>query len=330
MDMRSMSLVFHLVCLLLGSAVYASQSHPDSYRTGSFHDVRVPMESGNGATLLMGGGADVDEAFVRVRSHFGTRVDVVVLRSNGGSGYNDYLYQLMAANSVTTLIIDTVDKANSDITRRALEGAEFVFIAGGDQSRYIESWRGTQVQRLLKDLIERGGVVGGTSAGISIVTGIAYDPGRRSAAVSDEVVRDYCHPSLRFSDGLATVRVTEKIIGDSHFFERDRMGRLLTFIARNFSKQPFGVGVSEATALFVESDGQSEVFGRYEVYVLDASEGRRQQVSCRREVVFDQVKRVKLTAGQRFHFGTGKTDGSSLILGVDGRKSDFYLPTNPY
>ncbi|MFK8011237.1 MAG: hypothetical protein AB8B80_04295 [Marinicellaceae bacterium] len=79
-------------------------------------DVCGNLNAGNGATLLMGGGADVDVAFSnRVTNHVGSGMDVVVLRTSGNDGYNSYLQNLMNADSVTTLVIDTQVKLTKPI-----------------------------------------------------------------------------------------------------------------------------------------------------------------------------------------------------------------------
>ena len=68
-----------------------------------------------------------------------------MLRTSGGNGYNKYLVNL-GANSVTRIVISSVGGGKSDFAKDAIAKAEVVFIAGGDQSTYVNLWRGTALQ----------------------------------------------------------------------------------------------------------------------------------------------------------------------------------------
>ena len=88
---------------------------------------------------------------------------------------------LKNVNSVETLAFDyrrTAGRteAESTKTRDALKELSLFYIAGGDQSEYLDIWDKTQVPGLLKSIVDRGGAVGGTSAGLHILTGVTYDP----------------------------------------------------------------------------------------------------------------------------------------------------------
>ena len=108
------------------------------YRTGSDDDAGV--EPAGPALVLMGGGPDVDEAFQWWNAYINGG-DVVVLRTSGSDGYNDYLYhQIGAVNSVETLVVDRRSLADDPYVAYRLQRAEAIFMAGGDQATYLESW----------------------------------------------------------------------------------------------------------------------------------------------------------------------------------------------
>src|SRR6185437_14221293 len=114
--------------------------------------------------------------------------------------------------------------------------ASAIFISGGDQSRYVNFWTDTPVARALDAAVRRGVPLGGTSAGLAVLGEFAYSaqhdrpdgPNLTSAAALANpfdaqvvLVRNFLRiPALR---GLIT---------DSHFHNRDRLGRLLAFMAR--------------------------------------------------------------------------------------------------
>jgi cyanophycinase-like exopeptidase len=61
--------------------------------------------------VLMGGGTDVDEAFKWMIDRSGGG-DFVVIRATGTNAYDSYIYGLGSVNSVETIIINSVTKAN--------------------------------------------------------------------------------------------------------------------------------------------------------------------------------------------------------------------------
>ena len=295
---------------------------------GSSNDVCVSLTSP--ALLLMGGGTDVDAAFAnRIAPHI-SGGNIVVLRTSGTDAYNDYLQGLTNAASVETLIINTRTKANSDYVDWAIRSAEFVFIAGGDQSDYLNQWQGTKVQDALMHVYTKGGAVGGTSAGNHVLGQFIYDPDGVLGAISSEAVTDFCHQTVNISTDFLNVPLLSGIITDTHFKQRDRMGRSAVFQAKLGSSSRV-VAVSEATSLFVSADGNSVVDGSHEVYVLRAdSQTQYQQTSCGQPVIINNLLRYKLLPGQSYNLLNNSSTVSPTRLSIDGRSGSFYNPTNPY
>lgn len=298
---------------------------------GKSSDACGNLQNGDGAVLLMGGGSDVDEAFRnRVRNHIGRGKDVVVLRTSGGNGYNSYLKSLLRADSVNTIIPDTRSKANSAYVEWAVKSAEFVWISGGDQADYLNQWAGTSLQSALQHVFDKGGVIGGTSAGMALLSDTIYDPDGVQGAVSNEVVTDFCHRTIKFSNRFVDVPFLDNTINDTHFYERDRMGRLMVFMAHQNSNI-LGIAASEATSIFIESNGVGIVDGRYEVYITrETSRTNLIQASCGSPVKYHDVSRTKLLPGDTYNFYTDSNSGTSLDVSIDGDFSNFYTPSNPY
>ncbi|MCH8551139.1 MAG: Type 1 glutamine amidotransferase-like domain-containing protein [Natronospirillum sp.] len=282
------------------------------------------------AALLMGGGADVDDAFSqRVAPHI-QGGDVVVLRTSGTDGYNDYLMNLTQANSVETLVVDTRSLADSDYVDWAIRSAEFVFIAGGDQSDYLNQWLNTRLQDAVQSVWDKGGIVGGTSAGNAVLGEFIYDPDGVPGAVSDEVVEDFCHNTINISEDFLITDPLYNVITDTHFYERDRMGRLMVFQAHLFTSTR-GIGVSEETSLFVSASGEAVVDGRYEVYIL-RGDGQTDyvQTACGEPVIIEDLLRYRLLSGDIYNLDNDTSSVSPIRIGVDGRFSDYYTPADPY
>jgi cyanophycinase len=114
-------------------------------RQGSPQDVQTRAEAG---VAMMGGGSDLDEAF-RWLCGKAAGGDFLILRARGDADYNSYVNGLCKANSVATLIIPSRKAAQEPRVAEIIGQAEAIFIAGGDQSRYVNFWKGTPVQNAI-------------------------------------------------------------------------------------------------------------------------------------------------------------------------------------
>lgn len=308
-----------------------------TWLTGSPDDLCVEELTGPGL-LAMGGNYDIDEAFVQRAGPIVAGGDVVVLRTSGSDGYNDYLYDLLGADSVETLLVDRRDRADSDYVAWVVESAEMVWIAGGDQSEYLNAWAGTRVETAIRAVWTRGGVVGGISAGEAVLGEFIYDPDGIYSVYSEEAVTDPCHPYVNLSTDFLELPETSAMIFDSHFAQRDRMGRLLTFMARIAAPgiapgagPVTGIGIDEDTSLFIGPDGAGVVDGDNAVYVLvEDSQTSRDQVECGAAVIYTDVLRYALRVGDTYDFTTGASSVAPIRVDVDGRDQSFYSPRNPY
>ena len=125
-------------------------------------------------TVLMGGGTDVDAAFQWMCQRSGNG-DFLVIRATGTDAYNPYIQQLCPnENSVATLIIPNLAAASDPFVISTIQNAEALWIAGGDQSNYINFWKGTPVQTEINAVITRDAPIGGTSAGMNVLTQFVY------------------------------------------------------------------------------------------------------------------------------------------------------------
>ena len=235
--------------------------------TGEDADAEVtPLGPG---LILMGGGGEPDEAFQWWRNLLAAG-DVVVLRASGSDGYNDYLFEdIGGVDSVETLLVDTVELANDPYVINRINRAEGVFLAGGDQWKYLSIWGGSGLQAALDKVMDRGGVLGGTSAGLAVLGERAFSA-ENNSVTSDEALSDPYNIYMQFVDQFLSVSDLKGHITDSHFAERDRMGRLVGFLARMWEEgfeQPRGIGVDEATAMLLGPSGRS-VVGMGAVYEL--------------------------------------------------------------
>ncbi len=118
-----------------------------------------------------------------------------------------------------------------------LEAADGVFLTGGNQLRLSTTLGGTVVARALRRRNREGQHIAGTSAGAAIMS-------EHMIAFGDEGSTPRAN-SVTLAPGLG---LTERLIVDQHFRQRDRLGRLLTALAYN--PKAIGVGLDEDTAAF--------------------------------------------------------------------------------
>ncbi len=139
MPKMSSNLSLLTILLFAGSAPAASYQY---IRLGDKADsTAIP----NAGTAMMGGGKDLDEAF-RWLCKKANGGDFLVLRARGDDDYNAYVNGMCKLNSVATLIIPDTAAAQDPAVANIIRHAEAVFIAAGNQARYVEFWKGTPVQ----------------------------------------------------------------------------------------------------------------------------------------------------------------------------------------
>ncbi len=265
-----------------------------------------------GGVYLAGGGTDLDAGMVWLMARGGTRTgggygDVVVLRTSGTNGYNSYL-QRLGANSVTSIVITTRAGADAPEVLNAINKAEVLFIAGGDQSTYVNLWRGTQLQAGVNARIAAGVPVGGTSAGLAVLGQYVYS----AQSVSTTSAMALANPfdaSITLEPALFTVPLLSNVITDSHFVIRDRMGRLLTFLARlqqdNTASSPRAIGVDEGTGVGVAPGGVTTTFGAASgAYYLSVASNATRTCVANTPLTYSPVSAFRVRSGQSFNVST--------------------------
>jgi len=234
-------------------------------RVGNQQDVSPKTTPGY---ALLGGGSDLDEAFQWLCT-LGGRGDFLILRAAGDDAYNPYINDLCKPNSVATLIIPHRDSASDPKVSEIISHAEAIFIAGGDQARYINFWMSTPVQKAINERIAAGVPVGGTSAGLAVLAQFIYsaqgDAPDDEGLKSSETLVDPYMPRVILRRDFLNIDVLRNILTDSHFAKRDRMGRSLTFLARimkdGWSPAPREIAVDEKSGVLIERGGKARVIG---------------------------------------------------------------------
>jgi len=261
-------------CLIALLAVAAHAENGWEYaRLGKPQDATVAT---TGGILFAGGGTDVDEAFrwMCAKANGG---DFLILRASGTAAYNTYVRDLCPAlNSVATLIVTSRNGAQQPFVADTIRKAEAIFIAGGDQANYINFYSGTPVAEALSERAAHGVPIGGTSAGNAVLAQFGYSA-LTGSVTSKQALADPYTPLITISNGFLNLSpLLRGFFTDDHFAARDRMGRLVVFLARiiqdGLAPSASAIATDERTAYLMEPDGSGRVVGSGAAYFIRTTE----------------------------------------------------------
>jgi cyanophycinase len=212
-------------------------------------------------SLVVVGGALRDPAIIRrfLELAGGPDAPIVVIPTAGEDvAYDDSyagLRQFRAQGATRLTVLHTTDRgeADSESFVRALREARGVWLAGGRQWRLADAYLGTRVEAELWRVLERGGVIGGTSAGASIQGSYLVRGDTRSNTV---MMGDH-------EVGFGFLKQTAI---DQHLLHRNRQFDLVEVLEAH--PELLGIGLDENTAIVVRGD-ELEVVGASYVAIYD-------------------------------------------------------------
>ncbi|AIE85506.1 cyanophycinase [Fimbriimonas ginsengisoli] len=218
-----------------------------------------------GNLVIVGGGAMGLEIWARFIELAGgvDKAEVVVIPTAGMSVPDDGktpetrtpdVLKRLGVTHVTVLHTTDRKVADSEEFVAPLKTATAVWFDGGRQWHLADSYLGTRTQKEFDALLERGGVVGGSSAGATIQGEYLWrgDTSGPEKGEGDHTV------GFAFLKGSAI---------DQHILARNRQFDLIPFIEKH--PNYLGIGINEGTAIVVHGD-QFEVIGASYVAITDA------------------------------------------------------------
>lgn len=223
-----------------------------------------------GTLVIVGGGnlngTGIIERFIALAG--GPTKRFVIVPTAGGNrradgtllAYNDSAvvasWKARGLTNVRMLHSHDPKVADSEAFAAIVNEADAVWFNGGRQWNIVDSYAGTRTYRAFHDLLARGGVIAGSSAGATIQG--AY-LARGATAGPDIMMTD----EPNHQDGFAFLR---RSAIDQHIDARDRWEDLIPVIKR--FPTLIGIGLSEGTAIVVQGD-RFEVMGRWKVAIHD-------------------------------------------------------------
>lgn len=212
-------------------------------------------------SLVVVGGAMQDLGIVRrfIDLAGGADAPIVVIPTAGGAAEYDRFYpglrQFRAAGATNLTVIHTNDRAEADSEAfvAPIREAGGVWFPGGRQWRIADSYLDTRTEEELHRVLERGGVIGGSSAGASIQGSYLI---RGDTQTNTIMMGDH-------EEGFGFLR---NVGVDQHLLRRNRQFDMLEVM----EAMPglLGIGIDENTAIVVQGD-EFEVIGESYVVIYD-------------------------------------------------------------
>lgn len=332
--MRLIVLLALFGCAAAPHSIDPPKTEPRPGLIGAVGDTANHVSTPTQIVVLGGGGPDVDAA-MRLFAQAANRGDVAVLRTSGGTAYNPYLFELAPVHSVETYRVASRELALNPRLGQVLRDMEAVFLAGGDQATYFEHWENTQVSQTLAFLMhEKRGAIGGTSAGAMFLGGFVFDA-REGTVTSEEAL-------LNPMSSLVSVRQAafppptflERWLVDTHFTERNRMGRLITFLARTYENGVCGLGLDEETAVVIDAAGQTHVLGQGSAWIVCPPQDAPPELRAGSPLEWDLPGRplrvVQVPAGRSFSMARESVDALPATHHASVRQGVLHLaPVTP-
>jgi cyanophycinase len=241
MKQRALAIVFAFTCSTFGEA---QEIGP---KTGS---------------LVIVGGAMQDSTIVKrfIELAGGPDAPIVLVPTAGeADDYDQYWsggrqFRENGARNLTVLHTRDRKTADSDEFVKPITEARGVFFGGGRQWRLADAYLDTRTQRELQKVLDRGGVIGGTSAGATILGSFLV----RGDTKGNE---------LMIGDHVAGFGFLKNSAIDQHLLRRNRQFDLIEVIEKH--PELLGIGIDENTAIVVQGD-RFDVIGQGYVAIYDS------------------------------------------------------------
>ena len=267
----------------------------------------MPAKVSSGAErgyIIPIGGREDKVASPTVLQHFvnlsgGENAKIVVIPTasllpDTGDIYVD-VFKNMGVKHVDNLKIESrLDATSNEDYLQKLSNATGIFMTGGNQLLLSTTLGGTPIAQLIRRVNANGVHVAGTSAGAAFLSGFMIAGGKGGLMPRCNMVN--------LAPGLG---LTNKLLIDQHFSQRDRLGRLLT--ALSYNPYMVGIGIDEDTGAFLNPKGIIEVVGSGMVTIVDFSHLKHSSMRNARDdspVSLVDIRMHLILEGQSFNLNT--------------------------
>ena len=229
----------------------------------------------NGTLIVIGGGAVGSEIRGRFLELAGG-VDETIVVIPTASEREDFPLDRKLFKNVVVLHTRSREVADSEEFVTPLKTARAVWISGGRQWRLVDSYLGTRTHRELLAVLDRGGVIAGSSAGATIQGSYLV----RGAREGNQIMM-----AKGYEEGFGFLR---GVAIDQHLIKRKRVKDMVQVVEAH--PQLLGIGIDESTALEVAGD-RFKVLGESKVAIYEHG---KPYYFLDRGALFDMVARKRI------------------------------------
>ncbi|MEP1095167.1 MAG: cyanophycinase [Cyclobacteriaceae bacterium] len=235
--------------LLVGCLTCTGQQSNDVLTTGPENGTLVVVGGGTRTPGIMG-------RFIELAG--GVDANIVVIPTASGQGEYDEesikeRWKEFGATNVTVRHTSSKEVANSSDFTQPIKTASAVWFDGGRQWRLVDSYANTETEKLFWEILDRGGVIGGSSAGATIQGSYLA----RGDTKNNQIMMGDHEEGFGFIKNIAI---------DQHVIARNRQFDLFDILKNR--PELLGIGLDESTAIVVQGD-QFEVLGESYVLIYD-------------------------------------------------------------
>lgn len=253
-----------------------------------------------GHLLIIGGGKKPMEALEKFVALSQNGLIMVITSASGEPEKEgpSVVRQLInaGAKNIRWLDIDQPEIANSDSVVKLIEAASAIFFTGGVQERLMHRIGATRSEAAIKKLyFERGGIIGGTSAGAAVMSEVMITGTELINKDTTDAFTTIQAKNIETKPGFGFLN---KVIIDQHFAARKRHNRLISLVLEH--PHLVGIGIDEHTAILVQPNGEFKVYGIGSVIVYDARQAKSVRVSNHNVLSGRNIKMHILVQGDSY------------------------------
>ncbi|MDR0866235.1 MAG: cyanophycinase [Candidatus Symbiothrix sp.] len=216
----------------------------------------------NGALVIIGGGTVVPVIWDKIIELAGGKEKAKLVIVTNASGDDGNLHQpaidsaivRIGKENVSTLHLKTIQESNDPKNLESLRQATGIYFTGGRQWWIADAYLNTLAHQEFLNVLKRGGVIAGSSAGASIQGSFLWRGDTKTANI---IIGDH-------TQGLGFLRNS---VIDQHILVRNRQFDLHDFV--QLAPQFIGIGLDESTAVVIIKDSL-EVIGKSYVAINNA------------------------------------------------------------
>lgn len=251
-----------------------------------------------GKLVIVGGvqTPEIEKKYVELAGGANARIMII---PNAGSDPKEcseevqLIFDKLGAKS--DYLLFTRATADDEANLKKMEWANAVFFLGGDQVDLTRDMLGTKLLGMVYDIYNKGGVVGGSSAGAAVMSEVMITGNELVNKDSTVSFINIEKGNVETKQGFGFLKT---VIIDQHFLKRKRHNRTISALIEHPTL--LGVAIDESTSIIVNPDDTFEVLGTNQVLVYDPTNGTEIRDNGKGRIGISNMKLDVLISGDKY------------------------------